>query len=122
MEDQLVIVPPLYFLQAYHQYLIRDIYKKMKEVDFKRDHQKDKQYYFVPLVMDEKSQNYRIDFDVMSLVYNIKKQGYKSAVPANILEEIKDVPDREEFMRRNVWVKEDKPHACYDYYMLLDNL
>ena len=83
--DQYVQLGTLEELETFHEFLMRDLYREEKPINFKEaftnGREKDKKYYVVPLkrkeVVEKDKLEYAIDREMMKYVVKLNKEGYR---------------------------------------------
>ena len=84
----------------------------------------------MPLILnktDESIMQYSVDYKLLKKVEQLSLKGYNNC-SLNIIDhmdQVKKFTDRaeaEEYLKKYILVKYDKPHSCYNYFELLDNL
>lgn len=100
MVDQYVQVGTLEELETFHLFLMNDLYREEKAINFEeafsQGREIDKKYYFVPLKLDTTSSQltYRIDRDLMKYVVQLNKNGYRAS-QVSVLEELANIPSED---------------------------
>ncbi len=87
MNDQYVQVGTLNQIETFHKFLMNDLYREEKSIDFTKAFLKgreiDKKYYIVPLKLAKDSENsdlteYKVDRKLLEKVERISNLGYKA--------------------------------------------
>ena len=128
MVDQYVQVGTLNEIETFHQFLMHDLYREEKPINFSeafsQGREIDKKYYIVPLKLTSAPGDvvsYSIDRDLIKYVDKINRHGYKE-LQKNIIVEMDEMgltnQERVKHMEEHMLVKEDKKHKCYNFIQL----